>query len=189
MAEGESRPPLLVQDWPRQAASFVSSSRQLTPYYHGRSFRCAQSLTVWRALALDPLLPISGLDEAALSLQRCDVGTGQLLADLAKSRPACGKPLDQSLIHRLSLAVLFLAVGGRHAFIAVDEPGQVDRHQPPRVLRRRVECLDAFERLPQRGQNLADGVELSLRGRGQGTANAIDVRIEPFDHRAVGEIG
>ena len=67
----------------------------------------------WRVLALRSApVAVARLDEAALGLQRRDVGAGQLLRDFRERGAARCEPLDKPLVDGLVLAVLLLAVGG-----------------------------------------------------------------------------
>ena len=72
--------------------------------------------------------------------------------DLAKRGAAGGEAFDQPLVDGLAFAVLLAAIGGGHVRVAVDQARQMDRHQPPRVLRVGIERLDALERLLERRQ-------------------------------------
>src|SRR6476646_2454695 len=94
-----------------------------------------------RVFALDLLLAITRLDEAALRFQRCDIGARELFRDLAKRRAARGEALNETLVDRLAFAVLLLPVRRWHVDVTLDQSGQVDRHQATRVLRRRIERL------------------------------------------------
>ena len=61
-------------------------------------------------------------------------------------------------------------------------------HQPTRVLRIRIEVVDAFQRLLERRQDPADRIDLRSGGRGQRRPLPIKIGIETLDHLAVGQV-
>src|SRR5438067_8538400 len=83
------------------------------------------------ALAVDALLAVARLDEAPLRLQRRDVGARELLGHVGKSGAARCEAFDQALVDGLSFAVFLLPVRGRNTLVALDQPWQMHRHQPP----------------------------------------------------------
>ena len=85
-------------------------------------------------LLFDLFLAVAALDEAALGFERRHVG---LAPASPKSRSAPRGPppgLDQPLVDADALAVALAAIGGGNMEVAVDQVGQVHRHQPPRIL-------------------------------------------------------
>ena len=60
-----------------------------------------------------PSLAVAGLDEAALRLERSDVGAGELLGNFAERVPAGGEAFDQPLIHGLVFTIALAAVRRR----------------------------------------------------------------------------
>src|SRR5437763_2342242 len=79
--------------------------------------------------AIDAFFAVAGLDEAALSLERGDIGAGQFLGNLAQSGAPGGEAFDQPLVDRLAFAVLIRTEGCGDVHVAVDQPREVDRHQ------------------------------------------------------------
>ena len=67
---------------------------------------CARARLSIRSLA------VARLDEAALRLERGDIGAGELLGDFGERRAAGGEALDQPLVDGLAFAVLLAAIGG-----------------------------------------------------------------------------
>ena len=65
--------------------------------------------------------------------------------------------------------------------VAVDQAGQVHRHQPPRVLRIGVEVGDPLQRLAKRRQAGADSRSISAwAGAGRARARAEEIAVEPL---------
>ena len=102
---------------------------------------------------------------------------------------ARGERIDQPVVDALALGVIFGAIGGGDVEIAVDQAGQMGRHQPPRVLRVGVVLVDARERFLERLEALRQQVDLGLRGGGEGAAGAEDIAVEALDHLAIGQVG
>jgi NAD/NADP transhydrogenase beta subunit len=84
-----------------------------------------------------------------LGFERGDIGARELLGDFVERVAARREPFGQPFVDRLAFAVLLLPEGRGHPKIAVDEARQVDRHQPPRILRAGVERFDALESLAE----------------------------------------
>ena len=113
-------------------------------------------------------------------------------ASCSRSRRALRVPppaLDQPLVDRPAFAVSLLTELGGHVEVTVDQAGQVERHQPARVLSIRIERLDPSQRLAQRRQGRADGVDLRLRRWREALAGAVQIGIEALDHLAVRQVG
>ena len=60
---------------------------------------------------------------------------------------------DQPLIDTDAFAVRLASIGLRDVQVTIDQARQMSRHQPPRILRVRVDRIDSFERLPERGED------------------------------------
>src|SRR3954453_2030770 len=76
-----------------------------------------------------PVVAVAALHEPALRFERCEVVASELLGDVAERGARGRQGLHQSLIRGLAFAVLLAAVGGGHLDIAIEQRGQVQRHQ------------------------------------------------------------
>src|SRR5436305_14300244 len=99
---------------------------------------------------------VSRFDEAALGLERGYVGASETFGNIVQGQTACGEAVEQALIDGLAFAVAFAAKGLGDVHISIDQPRQMDRHQPPRILSAWVKRLDAPECFPQRCQGSAE---------------------------------
>ena len=114
------------------------------------------------------------------------------LAALDSNSPEFGKKVDQlTAMGRKEIAE---AAGASNRFLdrpvkAIDQAGQVDRHQPPRVLRIGIEGIDPLQRLLKGGQSSAHRIDFGLGGGGKGSARSIEIGIEALNHLAVREVG
>src|SRR5436305_14724126 len=86
---------------------------------------------------------VSRFDEAALGLERGYVGASETFGNIVQGQTACGDAVDQALSDGLAFAVAFAAKGLGDVHISIDQPRQMDRHQPPRILSSWVTRLDA----------------------------------------------
>ena len=85
----------------------------------------------------------------------------ELFGDFGERAAARREAFDQPLVDADAFAVAFAAEVLRDLPVAVDQARQMQRHQPPRILRVGIERIDPLERLLERRQRGADRVELA----------------------------
>src|SRR4051812_36784813 len=106
----------------------------------------------WTGAAQFLVVLVASLDEAALRLEGGHILMGELAAELVERGPGGVEALDETLVDGQPLAVALVPVGGGNPLVALDQLGQMLAHQPPRILRERVEQLGLAEAAFEQGK-------------------------------------